>query len=265
MAPEAAPAETAGEATFECAICWQDVPGEPAELPCCGRPPAGSSTVYCERCLEIICESGPCGVGRCPTCTGFMQKAPDGRGLVVAAGVAECGVCHQARPIAETLQGTPICGACGLGIRRPLRYECEQCHRVQRIPHPMYRYQVDGPGAFGNNSWFCGGGVCQDFTKWRVIPADVHRVPDDDCPESWGRREDWFAAVRAQRLREAGGRTAGGGGGGGGGGGPWAGGGGGASRELFMGLAVLGLLLLYNLFGAGARQAEPDTITGSWE
>ena len=40
---------------------------------------------------------------------------------------------------------------------------------------------------------------------------------------------------------------------------------GGASRELFMGLAVLGLLLLYNLFGAGARQAEPDTITGSWE
>ena len=84
------------EGTFECAICWQDVPGEPAVLPCCGRPPVGSSTIYCARCLEIICETGPCGVGRCPTCQGFMQMAPSGGGLTIAAGVDECGVCHQA-------------------------------------------------------------------------------------------------------------------------------------------------------------------------
>ena len=55
-------AATAGEGTaegptFECAICWQDVCGEPAALPCCGRAPAGSTTVYCTRCLEIICET----------------------------------------------------------------------------------------------------------------------------------------------------------------------------------------------------------------
>ena len=202
-----AAATTAGEGAaegpaFECAICWQDVCGEPATLPCCGRAPAGSTTVYCARCLEIICETSPCGVGRCPTCSGFMQKAPGG-GLTVAAGIDECGVCHQARPVAERLRGTPVCGACSLGVRHPLRYECERCHRVQRIPHPMYRYQVDGPAAFGNNSWFCGGGECQDFTKWRVHPADVQRVPADDCPEAWGRREDWFAQVRVQRLREA--------------------------------------------------------------
>ena len=36
----------------------------------------------------------------------------------------------------------------------------------------------------------------QDFTKWRVHPADVQRVPAEDCPEAWGRREDWFAQVR---------------------------------------------------------------------
>ena len=26
---------------------------------------------------------------------------------------------------------------------------------------------------------------------WRVLPSDVYRVPPDDCPESWGRREHW--------------------------------------------------------------------------
>ena len=44
-------------------------------------------------------ETSPCGIGRCPTCSGFMQKAAGGGGgLTVAAGIDECGVCHQARP-----------------------------------------------------------------------------------------------------------------------------------------------------------------------
>ena len=51
-------------ATFECAICWADVEGSPAELPCCGAPPPGSSTCYCERCIEIICEQALGGMGR---------------------------------------------------------------------------------------------------------------------------------------------------------------------------------------------------------
>ena len=38
---------------------------------------------------------------------------------------------------------------------------------------------------------------------WRVHPADMHRVPPDDCPESWGRRDEWLRQVREQRLREA--------------------------------------------------------------
>lgn len=221
--------------TFECAICWQDMPHPPATLPCCGKPPEGSSTVYCMRCLEVICESGVGGVGRCPTCQGFMQKAPDGQGLVKSAGIDECGVCHQLRPIGERLRGTSICGACSIGIRRPLAYECKQCQRVQRIPHPMYRYQQEGPATYGNNTWFCR--PCQDFTHWRIHPREVALVPADDSPESWGNRDEWFAQIRAQRMLEAAtgdgvgrsGRPA-----------PVRAV---ATRELLLGLAVLGALL----------------------
>ena len=92
-------------------------------------------------------ETSPCGIGRCPTCSGFMQKAAGGGGgLTVAAGIDECGVCHQARPVAERLRGTPVCGACSLGVRHPLRYECERCLRVQLNPYPYpYPYPYSYP------------------------------------------------------------------------------------------------------------------------
>ena len=61
--------------------------------------------------------------------------------------------------------------------------------RFQRIPHPMYRYQVDGPTAFGNNTWACHVG-CGDQTHWRVAAADAHLVPPDDAPEAWGLRDE---------------------------------------------------------------------------
>ena len=63
----------------------------------------------------------------------------------------------------------------------------------------MYRYQAT-PQEFGNNPWFCQR--CADFTMRRVIPQDLERVPAEDCPESWGRREVWLAEIRALRLRE---------------------------------------------------------------
>ena len=44
--------------------------------------------------------------------------------------------------------------------------------------------------------------MCGDQTHWRIDPADAHLVPADDCPESWGRREEWLAQVRRQRRRE---------------------------------------------------------------
>jgi len=92
------------------------------------------------------------------------------------------------------------CDACLLGMRFPLHYECERCHRAQQIPHPMWRYQAS-PTTFGNRTWACHRG-CNDQTHWRVVPEDAGKVPDSDCPEGWGRREDWLAAVRRQRHRE---------------------------------------------------------------
>jgi hypothetical protein len=32
--------------------------------------------------------------------------------------------------------------------------------------------------------------------------VDLEQVPMADLPESWGRRDDWLATVREQRLRE---------------------------------------------------------------
>ena len=158
---------------------------------------------YCVRCVEIICENGPGGVGRCPTCRTYLRKKADGSsGFEIADRVEMCTLCRQAKLIIGELRpGMPVCDACFLGAQNPLRYECERCRRVQRIPHPMYRYQVDGPNAFGNNTWACQQ-RCGDFTHWRVHAADAHLVPPEDAPESWGVREEWVTRVREQRRRE---------------------------------------------------------------
>lgn len=193
-----APMDVPPTDTFECAICWADVDGPPVELPCCGAPPPGSTTTYCKRCVEIICENALGGQGRCPTCREFIQVAADGE-IRVARGLKQCACCNQARPVAEEIQGQPLCPACAIGVRSPLRYECERCHGLSRIPHPMYRYQVS-PAEFGTTPWFCR--QCNDFTNRRILPVDLNRVPHDDCPESWGRRDDWFALVREQRRLE---------------------------------------------------------------
>jgi hypothetical protein len=149
-----------------------------------------------------------------------------------------CAVCNQVRPVVARGRGrgqqaVALCGACSVGVRQPLRYECQGCGETQRIPHPMYRYQDDGPHAFGNNTWACHSGRCLNqpgnnggFTRWRVVAEDVGRVPPEEAPDSWGRREEWLARVRRQRRLEA--ATGGRGGGGGGGGGGGVGGGGGA-------------------------------------
>ena len=196
--------------------------------------------MYCLRCLEIICETSPGGMGRCPTCRSFIKKRAEeaGGGLEIADGLEKCAVCNQMRPAAGRARGpggapVAVCGACAQGLQQPLRYECERCGVAQRIPHPMYRYQVEGPTSFGNNTWACHSGRCLDvgYTRWRIHPSDAARVPADDCPESWGRREEWLAAVRQRRrlealtngdgdgdgaLRNRGGGDGGGGGGGGG-------------------------------------------------
>ena len=189
-----APSFMAEPTTAECAVCWSETTAESfAVLPCCRAVTEGSSMRYCVRCVEIICENGPGGVGRCPTCRTYLRKKADGSsGFEIADRVEMCTLCRQAKLIIGELRpGMPVCDACFLGAQNPLRYECERCRRVQRIPHPMYRYQVDGPNAFGNNTWACQQ-RCGDFTHWRVHAADAHLVPPEDAPESWGVRGGAF-------------------------------------------------------------------------
>ena len=158
---------------------------------------------YCTRCVEIICEEGPDGVGRCPTCRTFIRKKRDG-GFEKCNEVELCNLCNQPKQIVHRGRLT-LCDACFIGAHQQLRYECVGCGQIARIPHPMYRYQPTAT-EFGNNPWFCRRGFdgrgCDDFKCWRVCASDAHLVPAEDAPEGWGRRDEWLARVREQRRRE---------------------------------------------------------------
>lgn len=202
-----APAPTAAgvhiaedDSAMACAICLEDMVDENpvAQLPCCTIPPT-ATTQYCQRCLEVVCEHGPGGVGRCPNCRSYLRVCADRR-LEVAEHTDTCSLCSQPRVIVEERGPMKLCDACLLGTRHSLRYECERCRRFQRIPHPMWRYQPT-PNEFGDTTWFCHL-ECFSQTHWRIHEQDAASVPPHDCPESWGRRDEWLAAIREQRRRE---------------------------------------------------------------
>lgn len=76
-----------------------------------------------------------------------------------------------------------VCDACFLGKVVPLSYECSDCGGIQRIPHPMYRYQAT-LGSFSSNTWKCHL-KCTGFTKWRISAEDMFLIPPGDQPTSW--------------------------------------------------------------------------------
>ena len=154
---------------------------------------------YCRRCLEIVCERGSSRVGLCPTCRTNFTISEKG---VVTNDIQQgtCAVCRQLRPIVTR----GMCGACATGQAFDLNYECERCNRIQRIPHPMWKYQ-ESPEEFGNVTWACHSGHCPGaYTHWRVVTEEAQRIPDDHVPASWGRREQWLEGIREQRRRELG-------------------------------------------------------------
>ena len=65
----------------------------------------------------------------------------------------------------------------------------------------MWRYQTT-PGEFGTSTWACHNG-CDDYTHWRVIEADLGRVPAHDAPEGWQMLDRWLAQLREERARVA--------------------------------------------------------------
>ena len=102
-----------------------------------------------------------------------------------------CRLCMQEKDLVDERS---VCDACAYGARFPLRHECSVCAHVQRIPHPMWRYQASAE-AFGNVAWACHG-RCGDFTRWRVVAQDVRLVPPEDAPASWGTTDAWLAGIR---------------------------------------------------------------------
>jgi hypothetical protein len=177
---------------FTCSVCLEDETEENrAKMPCCSRDT--STIAYCRRCVEIICERSPGHVGRCPTCNKFI--AIDSSGSVsVTERVAACAICRQERTIIDL----NCCSPCLLGRRYALVYECNRCHQLQRIPHPMWNYQPT-PQEFGTDSWACHRG-CGTYTHWRIEASEVEKIPAQECPEGWGRREEWIAEVSAFNL-----------------------------------------------------------------
>ena len=188
----------AAGADFTCAVCLEEYDeAEAALLPCCAIP-ASSTTRFCGRCIEIICERSTSGVGRCPNCRAFLRVG-EGGNLEVTDQTDTCSCCNQVRVIVQMQGHVLLCDACLFGTEMPLLYECEGCGRYQRIPHPMYRYQPT-PGEFGNNTWACHV-RCAAQTRWRLKPSELDSVPVEDCPDSWGLREQWLASVREQRRQ----------------------------------------------------------------
>jgi hypothetical protein len=181
-----------------CAICYEES-DERVSMPCCGT--RMSSIQYCRRCIEIVVERGlDCGgpkLGRCPTCSRYFS-IENGYVRSVEQLVAKCRICQQHRNIVDT--SLLWCELCLLGSRHPYEYECARCHGFQQIFHPMWRYQAS-PMSYGTTTWACHKG-CADFTCWRVRQEDAGSIPPELCPESWGRREEWLAAIRAQRRAE---------------------------------------------------------------
>eukprot|EP00759_Apiculatamorpha_spiralis_P008380 PhF_6_TR15422/c1_g2_i1/m.23919 len=186
---------------MNCCVCLEEIPSESSlRMPCCGK--VGGTSPICRLCVIRVAETGPCpNTGRCPLCRKYFQveRSPSDASVVTAIrileGLGHCQCCNQMRTIVDDRH----CDACVLGRRFPLVYECDRCHGLQRIPHPMWRYQPS-PSEYTTDSWACQR--CGDFTHWRVHPNDLVNVPNSDAPVSWGRHEEWMAELRRGRDQQ---------------------------------------------------------------
>ena len=171
-------------------------------MPCCYTPT--STAKYCRECIRHVCNYPEQNIGKCPTCRQYIQiDASSGAGVdqwdVIRASRRDpCTACQQLRVIVDAER--QLCEKCLLGLRFMFNYECEICHRRQRIPHPMFIYQ-ELPNSFSSDTWFCHQ-LCQRQTHWRIIAADARRVPPEHAPVTWGTRDAWLAAIRQRRLAE---------------------------------------------------------------
>ena len=189
-----------------------------ANLPCCGGRQQASSDTFikvCTSCILVLTSPSTTGshrIGRCPRCLDWIKVqipaevdgkntsvAAVGTGLTVQKILASgpCLICNQEKE--HLVENGEVCDSCFLGRRQPLKYECQQCHHHQNIPHPMYRYQ-ETKDSFGNVTWACQG-KCGRFAQWRILPEELHRIALGDAPKSWGTDYIKIARRRVAILR----------------------------------------------------------------
>jgi hypothetical protein len=184
-----------------CAVCYQDFDEDAVKqvtMPCCGR--SDSTVQYCGRCIEIIAETGLNeNIGKCPTCSKYFRINSVTKSISTLDALRTvCRMCNQVREITDAR--LILCAGCTLGRQFTFSYECDHCHRVQHIPHPMWLYQPTA-GQYGTVPWACHQG-CGDYTYWRITEEQALQIPPEHCPETWGRREEWLANIREIRRRE---------------------------------------------------------------
>lgn len=190
--------------SFSCGICLiddLDRAQHEAQMPCCYT--ATSTVKYCRDCIRMVChfaEQNEQNVGKCPTCRQFISiECMGGSDRVIRAARRDsCVTCRQMRVIVDPVRR--LCEKCSLGTRYLFNYECEGCHRRQRIPHPMFMYQAT-TDSFSSDTWACHQ-LCHAQTRWRIVASDARRVPSEHAPESWGTRGVWLSDVRRRRLAE---------------------------------------------------------------
>ncbi len=183
---------SAAEGGVQCAVCLEDVAGD-KKLPCCGRESASSTA--CPPCMALIIAHGD-GVGRCPLCRAGIRMGADGE-LMVCENQARCRMCCQLRVLESG--GGGCCEPCTKGSQCPLEYECSRCHSMQRIGHPMFRYQAT-PEEWGTTTWACHRG-CGTYTNWRISPKglDELRSLKWELPLTWPESQAALELLREQR------------------------------------------------------------------
>ena len=191
-----------------CAICYEDFNNDTTvktNIPCCERDE--STVKFCFRCIEIMCSNNNSGIGTCPRCTGPIMTSKDNYNynkseVIIPGRRLRCRYCNHTKP-ATCFNHLPprnityaVCSVCEISENNPLRYECQSCHNIQRIYHPMYRYQ-ETPTDFGGHTWACHQ-LCYPQPCWRIIPEDIDRIPHEEIPQRWNEQ----GGVNAQQERE---------------------------------------------------------------
>jgi hypothetical protein len=199
---------------FQCVICLEEDLSDENEvkLPCCGKKRSGGelgNIRYCSECILTLSNTDSQRNIRCPTCRQFLkintektvvdddQKRKSVVTATVRKDMGTCTLCRQVR----SLIFPGCCHACHLGCTYFLQYECCTCHRKQRIPHPMWRYQPT-PNEETTDTWACQQG-CGEQAKWKIVPSEIPKIPLFDVPASWNivNQADLIALMRENIQR----------------------------------------------------------------